>query len=64
MGPGKVETDATVKVVSGSLEQSNVNMAGTMVDMIELAREFDVAVRMMRVADDNASRAASIASIS
>jgi flagellar basal-body rod protein FlgF len=64
VGPGKVETDAKVKVVSGSLEQSNVNMAGTMVDMIELAREFDVAVRMMRVADENASRAASIASIS
>jgi flagellar basal body rod protein FlgF len=39
-------------------------MAGAMVDMIELSREFDLAVRMMRVADENASRAASIASIS
>jgi flagellar basal-body rod protein FlgF len=64
VGGDEVEADASVKIVSGSLEQSNVNMAGTMVEMIELAREFDVAVRMMRVADENASRAANIASIS
>ena len=30
-----------------------------MVDMIEYARQFEIAVRMMHVADDNASRAAS-----
>jgi flagellar basal-body rod protein FlgF len=59
-----VETDASVKVVSGFLEQSNVNMAGTMVDMIAYAREFEVAVRMMRVADENEQHAASIARIS
>jgi flagellar basal-body rod protein FlgF len=64
VGGEEIEADASVKVVSGALEQSNVNMAGTMVDMIALAREFDMAVRMMRVADDNAARAASIASIS
>jgi flagellar basal-body rod protein FlgF len=63
-GTGEVESDASVKVTTGFLEQSNVNMAGTMVDMIAYAREFDVAVRMMRVADENASRAASIASLS
>lgn len=60
----EVEADAAVKVVSGFLEQSNVNLAGTMVDMIAFAREFDISIRMMRVADENASRAASIASIS
>jgi flagellar basal-body rod protein FlgF len=64
VGGEEVEADANVKIVSGALEQSNVNMAGAMVDMIALAREFEIAVRMMRVADDNASRAASIASIS
>jgi flagellar basal-body rod protein FlgF len=63
-GGTEVEADAAVKIVSGSLEQSNVNMAGAMVDMISLAREYEIAVRMMRVADDNAARAASIASIS
>jgi flagellar basal-body rod protein FlgF len=63
VGDEEIEADATVKVVSGFLEQSNVNLAGTMVDMIEYAREFDVAIRMMRVADENASRAADLASI-
>jgi flagellar basal-body rod protein FlgF len=59
-----VEADAGVKVTSGFIETSNVNIAATMVEMIELARQFEVAVRMMRVADDNASRAAGIVSIS
>ena len=63
-GGPKVEADANVRIASGALESSNVNMAGTMVDMIEYARQFDVAVRMMRTADDNASRAASLASLS
>jgi flagellar basal-body rod protein FlgF len=60
----EVESDANVKVVSGFIETSNVKLADTMVSMIEYARQFEVAVRMMRVADENASRAASIASIS
>jgi flagellar basal-body rod protein FlgF len=46
------------------VETSNVNMAQSMVSMIEIARQFDVAVRMMHVADENESRAASIASLS
>jgi flagellar basal-body rod protein FlgF len=60
----EVEADANVKVAPGFIETSNVNMAEAMVDMIEIARQFEVAVRMMRVADENASRAASIASLS
>ena len=36
----------------------------TLVDMIEFQRQFEVAVRMMQAADENASRAASLASIS
>jgi flagellar basal-body rod protein FlgF len=60
----EVESDANVKVVSGFIETSNVKLADTMVSMIEYARQFEVAVRMMRVADENASRAANLASIS
>jgi flagellar basal-body rod protein FlgF len=55
------ESDASVKVVSGYIETSNVSAADMMVGMIELARQFDLGVRMMKVADDNASRAASLA---
>jgi flagellar basal-body rod protein FlgF len=60
----ELEADAGVKVLSGAIETSNVNMAATMVDMIEYQRQFDLAVRMMRVADDNASRASTLASLS
>jgi flagellar basal-body rod protein FlgF len=61
-GPA-VEADANVKVASNTLEGSNVSAAGTMVDMIQYARQFEVAIRMMHVADDNASRASSLASM-
>jgi flagellar basal-body rod protein FlgF len=60
----EVETDANVKVASGFIETSNVNIASTLVDMIEFQRQFEVAVRMMQTADQNAARAANLASIS
>jgi flagellar basal-body rod protein FlgF len=60
----EVESDASVKVASGFIETSNVNIAATLVDMIEFQRQFEVAVRMMQAADQNASRAADLASIS
>lgn len=55
--------DASVKVLPEYLESSNVNIAEAMVAMIELSRQFEVEVKMMRVADDNASRAAELARI-
>jgi flagellar basal-body rod protein FlgF len=58
------EADAKVQLVSGALENSNVSGAGAMVDMIDYARQFEIAVRMMHVADENATRAASLASMS
>jgi flagellar basal-body rod protein FlgF len=60
----EVEADADVKLASGFIETSNVNVAATLVDMIEFQRQFDVAVRMMQTADQNAARAADLASIS
>ncbi len=60
----EIEPDADVMVASGFIETSNVNIASTLVDMIEFQRQFEVAVRMMQTADENASRAANLASIS
>ena len=57
------DPDAAVKLVSGFLESSNVNLAEAMVSMIELARQFEVEVKMMRLADENATRAASLVQI-
>jgi flagellar basal-body rod protein FlgF len=63
-GGAAAEPDANVTLVSGFIESSNVNMAGSMIDMIEIARQFDVAVRMMRAADENAERATALARMS
>ncbi|MHA7816867.1 MAG: flagellar basal body rod protein FlgF [Pseudohaliea sp.] len=52
--------DAEVRLHSGQLEASNVNMARSMVEMIELARQFEMQVRMMRSADENADTAAQL----
>jgi flagellar basal-body rod protein FlgF len=54
------EADASVRIVSGFLEASNVNLARGLVDMIELSRRFEIEVRMMRLADENATRAAEL----
>jgi flagellar basal-body rod protein FlgF len=49
--------DAAVKLTSGALESSNVNIADAMVNMIELARNFDLQVKAMHSADQNAAAA-------
>jgi flagellar basal-body rod protein FlgF len=49
--------DANVRIASGSLESSNVNAAAAMVNMIELSRTFDLQVKAMRSAEDNAAAA-------
>ncbi len=59
----EVEPDANVRVASGFIETSNVNIASTLVDMIEFQRQFEVAVRMMQTADQNAARAADLANV-
>jgi flagellar basal-body rod protein FlgF len=52
--------DASVRVASGVLETSNVNIADAMVNMIELARHFDLQVKAMRTAEENAAAAAQL----
>jgi flagellar basal-body rod protein FlgF len=47
--------DASVKLASGVLESSNVDLAGAMVNMIDLARNFELQVKAMKAADTNAS---------
>jgi flagellar basal-body rod protein FlgF len=55
--------DPNVSVVSGSLEGSNVNMVTAMVDMISLARQFDMQMKMLKTASDNAQQAQQILSV-
>jgi flagellar basal-body rod protein FlgF len=42
-----------VKVVSGALEGSNVNVIDSLVTMIELARRFETQVKLMQSAEEN-----------
>lgn len=52
---GSAPADASVKLASGVLESSNVDLASAMVNMIDLARNFELQVKAMKSADDNAS---------
>ena len=54
------QADANVHVVSGVLEGSNVNTADAMVNMIELSRHFELQVKAMRTAEEDAATAAQL----
>ena len=47
------DADASVKVLTGALEGSNVNAVGEMTNLIDLQRRFEMQVKMMRTAEDN-----------
>ena len=49
--------DAAVQIQSGALESSNVNAPRALVEMIELARLFDMQTRLMSSTDQNAASA-------
>lgn len=50
--------DASVGLVSGMLESSNVNGVDAMVEMIALARQYEMQVKMMKAAEENDSASA------
>ncbi|MEO1327551.1 MAG: flagellar basal-body rod protein FlgF [Pseudomonadota bacterium] len=52
--------DASVKLTPGALETSNVNVAETLVTMISLARQYELQVKTMTTAEENADAAAGL----
>ncbi|MDO7597473.1 MAG: flagellar basal-body rod protein FlgF [Pseudomonadota bacterium] len=50
--------DAAVTLASGTLEGSNVNAVSALVNMIELQRQYEMQVKMMKSADDNGAASA------
>jgi flagellar basal-body rod protein FlgF len=52
------DASADVKVTSGALEQSNVNIARTLVNMIELSRQYEMQINVIRAAKEDADAAA------
>ncbi|HNP64356.1 MAG TPA: flagellar basal-body rod protein FlgF [Woeseiaceae bacterium] len=56
----EADADASVALLSGSLEQSNVNVAKTLVNMIELARQYEMQVNVIKASEENADAAATM----
>ncbi len=50
--------DATVSLISGTLESSNVNAVGALVNMIELQRQYEMQIKMMSSAEENSAASA------
>ena len=60
---GVADADANVRVAGGSLEGSNVNVVEAMVNMISLARQFEMHMNMLKNAENNAGKAAQLLSL-
>lgn len=56
-GGDEADADAATELVTGAIESSNVNASDALVTMIELARKFEMQVKMMKTSEelDNAS---------
>ncbi|WP_447894827.1 MULTISPECIES: flagellar basal body rod protein FlgF [unclassified Vreelandella] len=61
--PGVLAANEDARLVSGALEGSNVSAVDAMVSMIDVARRYDMQMRMLSNADENAQRANSMLSL-
>ncbi len=57
---GSTEADARVTLAENSLEGSNVNVAETMVQMISLARQFEMQMKLLQNAESDAQKASTL----
>lgn len=44
--------DASVRIASGSLESSNVNSVGALIDMIQLSRSFENQTKLIKISEE------------
>jgi flagellar basal-body rod protein FlgF len=56
-GGEPAEVDANVTLIGGALEGSNVNVVDSMVNMIGLARQFELHMNLLKNAENNATKA-------
>jgi flagellar basal-body rod protein FlgF len=57
------DVDPNVSLVSGALESSNVNVVDEMVNMITLARQFDMHMKLLQHAENNDGKATQLLSM-
>jgi flagellar basal-body rod protein FlgF len=60
---GEADADVNVTLIGGSLEGSNVNVVEAMVDMISLARQFEMQMNMLKNAESNDAKASQLLSL-
>lgn len=60
---GALPQDEDVRLVSGSLEGSNVSAIEAMVSMIDVARRYEMQMKVISTADENAQRANNLLSL-
>ncbi|NEX62679.1 flagellar basal body rod protein FlgF [Noviherbaspirillum galbum] len=58
------DADASVALVGGALEGSNVSVVDAMVDMISLARQFELQMNLLKNAESNETKAAQLFGLS
>lgn len=63
-GGGAAEADGDVSLIGGTLEGSNVNVVDAMVNMISLARQFEVHMKLLQNAETNANKAGQLLALS
>jgi flagellar basal-body rod protein FlgF len=61
---GVLPLDENVRVSAGNLEGSNVNPADAMVQLISLSRQFEMQIKLVQTADQNAQQANQLLSLS
>ncbi|MYL24618.1 flagellar basal-body rod protein FlgF [Halomonas alkaliantarctica] len=61
--PGALDANEDASLVSGVLEGSNVSAVDAMVSMIDVARRYDMQMKVITTADENAQSANSMLSI-
>ena len=59
-----LDPDVSVTVAGGMLEGSNVNVVDSMVTMINLARSFEMQMKLLTNAENNATKASQLLSLS
>ena len=59
-GGGEAQADASVSLMDGALEGSNVSVVQEMVNMIALARQFDMQMKILQSAENNSRQASQI----
>ncbi len=58
------QPDASVNIISGALETSNVSAVESMVNMINLARQYEAQIKLMKTAEETDNAATQLLSIS